>query len=145
MNGNQAARMENLMGEAAQKARVAATEQQAAESFRLQKLTSAMTPEQHAMMLQRVRPVLIESFDFKVGDLIMAKQDLNDFQFPAPGYPIIIHEILKEPIVDTKIDVTNSRYGRKYDMVALGVHNGQVIPFHIESSRYRPFEPPKTA
>lgn len=127
------------MGQAASKARQMAEQEQAMKEARQKALTSDMSPTQHAEKIVEIFKKLGEKHSFKVGDIITPKEGCNDFMFPVVGYPVIVHKILEKPVVATDTNVTSSSYGREYDMIVLGLHNGTVLPFHIQSDRFEPY------
>lgn len=108
------------------------------------KFTGGLTPGQTSEVISKMREKLLEKNLFTEGQLIMAKPGLADFNIPAPGYPVIVHQILKEPVLDGKGEnPTNTRCNRAYDMVVMAFLNGSIVPFHVESSRFEPYKEAK--
>lgn len=107
---------------------------------KMQAITGGLTPDQYAEKLLMMRAKLTQRHAFNVGDLITPKKDLNDFNIPYMGYPVVVDEILETPIIDPQPLPQHSRFQRKYDMVVLAWIEGTLLPFYTEKCRFEPWK-----
>lgn len=132
------------MGEAARRAFNEAQEKDAAKKAIHDQMTGGLTPQQMCDRIGELHRLLQLKFGFKKGDLITPKEGLNDFNVPQPGYPVIVHEVLANPVIDeNQKDPTHNRFHRQYDIVIMAWINGAFMPFHAESARFKPWEVPE--
>jgi len=73
------------------------------------KTNQALNNQSKAELLKKLRELYETKNDFKVGDLIKWKSQLKNRKLPDYDEPLIILEILTEPIYDNK-EVVGSTY-----------------------------------
>ncbi len=127
-----------------------------------EEIDAEMTPDKLARILRKLRPqqstrvfqsreetieklqthlkTYLEDHQLAVGDIVRWKAGMKNRSVPAYGEPVIIVEILKEPVVGG--DDSGTPYFREQLTVKLGWidPDGDFVCFHYDGSRFRKFD-----
>ncbi len=83
---------------------------------------------------------LCKTHDFKEGDLIQAKPDLLSRGTKLrKGQPLIVVEMLKEPVIDEDSEASSCDFREKLDMRVGWITDGRFIIHHFASEKFEPF------
>jgi hypothetical protein len=91
-------------------------------------------------ILKELRNSYEKKYDFKVGDIIRWKNKLKNRKLPEYEEPIIILEILDEPIYNTKEQVGSTYFNEKIDIKIGVIKDNSLLTFYLESARFELFE-----
>jgi len=85
----------------------------------------------------------IERHEFNVGDIIQWKKSLKNRKHPAYNEPVVVVELLAEPIHDAT-DESGSPYFRERLDIVLGIVDpeGDFLLFHYDQRRFEPAQLP---
>lgn len=78
--------------------------------------------------------------DFKPGDLVQWKINMKNKRRPEYGTPMIVIEVLKEPIYDAEKDAGSAYFKEPLTVKAGSLDNdGDFLVFHYDGRRFEPF------
>jgi hypothetical protein len=92
-----------------------------------------------ASQLQGIHKNFLVLHDFKVGSLVIWKDNLKNKRMPKNYEPAIVIEILDNPVFDK--EDSGSPYFREPLNMIIGVlgKEDEMLLFHVDSRRFRPF------
>ena len=93
-----------------------------------------------ASQLQGIHKSFLVSHDFKVGSLVIWKDNLKNRIMPKNDEPAIVIEILDNPVFGK--EDSGSPYFREPLNMIIGLlgKEGQMLLFHVDSRRFRLFD-----
>lgn len=79
--------------------------------------------------------------DFKSGDLVQWKKNMKNKRRPDYGTPMIVIEVLEEPIYDAEKDSGSAYFKESLTVKAGSLDNdGDFLVFHYDGRRFEPFK-----
>lgn len=91
-------------------------------------------------ILKELRDSYEKKYDFKVGDIIRWKNKLKSRKLPEYDEPIIILEILDEPIFNINEQIGSTYFNEKIDIKIGIVKDNSFLTFYLESRRFELYE-----
>ena len=95
---------------------------------------------QKILILKELRDSYEKKYDFNVGDIIKWKNKLKNRKLPEYDEPIIILEILDEPIFNVKEQIGSTYFNEKIDIKVGVIKDNSLLTFCFESARFEPFQ-----
>ena len=85
---------------------------------------------------------LRQAHTFKTGQLVRWKNGLKNRRTPAYGEPIIVVDVLEEPIFDLEVKSAGSTYFHEPLTLVAGelAPDGDFVFFHYDGRRFEPYE-----
>lgn len=96
--------------------------------------------EEHLATLRDAFDSFLEKEDFKVGQIVKWRKDLNNRKLPRQNQPAIVVKVLDEPITSTDKESGSPYFLEKLDII-LGVmyEDGTFITLYYDSSRFESY------
>ncbi|MCF6285686.1 MAG: hypothetical protein L3K26_10900 [Candidatus Hydrogenedentes bacterium] len=87
--------------------------------------------------------VLCKKYKFRVGDRLKWKETMKNRKAPAYGEPVVVIDILPEPVYDSDADNKSAGHPlfREPLDIVLGIvdPDGELLMFHFDSRRFEPY------
>jgi hypothetical protein len=95
--------------------------------------------KQDAKQLKASYDKMIVNYEFKPGMIVKWKEGLRNKAHPTDNEPVIIMEMLDNPMYDLTIDSSSAYFHEPLD-IALGMINdrGELICYYFDSRRFEP-------
>ena len=105
------------------------------------KLPFKGTPDEIVNQLRNCAKSFTASMtDFKPGDLVQWKRNMKNKRRPEYGTPMIVIEVLKEPLYDAERDSGSAYFKEPLTVKAGSLDNdGDFIVFHYDGRRFEPY------
>lgn len=85
--------------------------------------------------------LLVESHDFKAGDIVKWKPGLKHLTYPADNKPAIVIEALRDPMVNTTVGPESPFFGEVLDLrIGVIMDDGGFYAYAVSSQRFELFE-----
>lgn len=91
-------------------------------------------------LLKKLKTLYEEKNDFKVGDILSWKKQLKNRKFPDYNEPIIVLEILAEPIFDQSVEIGSAYFNERNDIKAGVYRDDTLLTFYFDSQRFEKME-----
>lgn len=97
--------------------------------------------------LEKLKSIWSSFYDetvFEAGDFVEWKPGMKNRRYPDYGQPVVVMELLEEPVFDSAKDSGSSYYREPLDVV-LGFldSDGDFVSFHFDSRRFQKYDAEK--
>lgn len=92
-----------------------------------------------ADQLRMAQEVFDQTNVFEKGDLIQFKPGMKDRKAPEVGQPVVVMEVLPEPLKDPEAGFGDHYATCQYDLIIGVFLKGDFTQFYADSRRYEPF------
>jgi hypothetical protein len=90
--------------------------------------------------LKKLKSLYDKKNDFQVGDILIWKKQLKNRKFPDYNEPIIVFEILEDPIFDQKDGLGSPYFNERNDIRAGVYRDDTLLIFYFDSQRFEKLE-----
>ena len=100
-----------------------------------------LTTKEKLARLKECRDSLNIQYNFKSGDIIKWKKNLKNRVLPEYDEPVIVLEVLENPIYDNGEETASTYFKEPLDMIVGYIADeGELISFYYDSRRFQPFK-----
>lgn len=100
-----------------------------------------LTIKEKLQRLKDCKEAINIKHNFKVGDIVKWKPNLKNRSMPEYGDPLIVLEILENPLFDNEQGPGSTYFNEPLDIVlGLIADEGEFISFYFDSRRVEPFK-----
>ncbi|EDN68608.1 hypothetical protein BGP_2956 [Beggiatoa sp. PS] len=91
--------------------------------------------------LSTIHKKLLESHEFKVGDLVKWKEGLKNKKRPYSDQPAIVIQLLEQPLIERQGEEAGSPYYREPLDIILGLFDDddEFLIFYYDKRRFEPY------
>lgn len=107
-------------------------------------LNRSLYGEAYLNKLKSIWSSFYHEVDFEAGDFVEWKPGMKNRRHPDYNQPVVVMELLEEPVLDGAKDSGSPYYREPLDVV-LGFldSDGDFISFHFDSRRFQKYDPEK--
>lgn len=107
----------------------------------LENATGNLTIKEKLQLLKNCKKAINTTHKFKIGDIVKWKPNLKNRAMPEYEEPMIVLELLKDPIFDNQDGPGSTYFNEPLDIV-LGIiaDDDEFISFYFDSRRVQPFD-----
>lgn len=96
---------------------------------------------EYPMLLKQKVNLLLQQYEFKVGQSVKWKQGLRNKKYPKEGEEAIVLKILAKPILEHETETGSPYFREPLDLIlAVLDDNEDLVIFHYDSRRFEPYE-----
>lgn len=90
--------------------------------------------------LKRLKELYEKKYDFKVGDIIRWKNQMKNRKLPEYNEPVILLEILENPIVNSNEQIGSTYFNENNDIKVGLIKENSLLTFYFDSTRFELYE-----
>lgn len=100
-----------------------------------------LTIKEKLQRLKDCKDAISIKHNFKIGDIVKWKPNLKNRSIPEYGEPLIVLELLENPLLDKEDGPGSTYFNEPLDIVlGLIADKGEFITFYFDSRRVEPFK-----
>ena len=100
-----------------------------------------LTTKEKLQRLKDCKDAINNKHNFKVGDIVKWKPNLKNRSMPEYGDPLIVLEILENPLFDKEESPGSTYFNEPLDIVlGLIADEGEFVSFYFDSRKFEPFK-----